>query len=880
MSQEYLCIPQLNCTSEEDEKQIAVLDQEPTGQAEWSSWAVRQLVNSPWHRQLEPWQRHADDLARWTTERLVVRNDAYGGYYVKDGKVRRCKKSGPVTHELISDHFGLSSLESVIGLYTTSLDDKCKALTLDLDRHDGEPDDLVEKNWRLASTRYSQLVQLGFRPLLIDSNGMGGLHLRVLFDDLVPAADVRAFGLWLVRDFEQFGLAKMPEVFPKQGSIGGKYGNFVRLFGRHHQRRFVSRVWDGEQWHEGDEAIGFILNITGDPVSLIPQEALEYRPGAKSKASLAASEIASPETGDEWWKQYHGNLRTLDILTLLGTEGFFVSQISDREFEVECPWAAEHTTGDEMARLMVADEDEEAFPAFHCFHDHCKNRHLKDVLALFDKDAVDRHCARKYGEAAPADRPVIVPHDPLATARTFQETKFSAGDDRTLVHHRGQWHLWDGRKYGEATDDDIRATTWNWLATCAHWSKPSKAGETKLMEFVPSRSSVTATVDALKAVANLPSQIEMPCWIGGSEPCQPESVIAFENGLLDLERFISTGETLLLPHTPKWFSANCLPHRFDPNAECPQWMEFLNEVLEGDQERIRALSQWFGYNLTLDNRQQKFVLLVGPPRSGKGTTMTVLTHLLGKQNVANPTLTSLGSRFGLAPLIGKQAAVVPDAHLGRNADAFAILERLKSIVGCDDQNVDRKNKSELANVRITARFTIAVNELPRLPDASVSLRWKMIVIPYNVSFVGKEDIGLSEKLLSEIPGITNWALQGLMDLRQSRKLLQPKAGEAVLAEFTRLSSPLTAFVEDCCEVGPDKSQATTEVFKAWSMWCQENGHEIGSTTAFGTRLKAALVGVDKARVREGGSLVYYYRGIRLKEDVAQRVNTSLHIIGA
>jgi putative DNA primase/helicase len=381
-------------------------------------------------------------------------------------------------------------------------------------------------------------------------------------------------------------------------------------------------------------------------------------------------------------------------------------------------------------------------------------------------------------------------------------------------------------------------------------------------------------VEALKAVANVPSQAETPCWIGEAT-CRPEAVVAFANGLLDLDRHETTGETALLPHSPRWFSTNCLPHPFDPQAQCPHWLAFLREVFEGDQERVRALAQWFGYNLTHDNRQQKLVLLVGPPRSGKGTTMTVLTHLLGKQNVANPTLTSLGGRFGLAPLVGKQAALVPDAHLGRGSDAVAILERLKSVVGCDEQNVDRKNRAELANVRLTTRFTIAVNELPRLPDASVSLRAKMVVLPYRISFVGREDFGLSERLLAEIPGVTNWALAGLADLRRTGRLLQPQAGNEILTDFTRLSSPLSAFLEDCCEVGPDESQSTGVIFQGWALWCRENGHEVGSTTSFGTKLRAALAGVERVRVRDGESLVWHYEGLRLKDGVARRVENGL-----
>src|SRR5206468_2944026 len=190
--------------------------------------------------------------------------------------------------------------------------------------------------------------------------------------------------------------------------------------------------------------------------------------------------------------------------------------------------------------------------------------------------------------------------------------------------------------------------------------------------------------------SNSPLSTEMPCWLTEGDRPGPDDVIAFDNGLFDLERFEATGERALLPHTPQWFSDNCLPHAFDPRAGCPAWLEFLDEVFEGDPERIRGLAQWFGYNLSGDIRMQKFALLLGPPRSGKGTALRVLGHILGAQNVANPTLTSLGGRFGLAPLIGKLAAIVGDGHLGRNSDAIAILERLKSISGGDPQNVDRK----------------------------------------------------------------------------------------------------------------------------------------------------------------------------------------------
>jgi putative DNA primase/helicase len=301
----------------------------------------------------------------------------------------------------------------------------------------------------------------------------------------------------------------------------------------------------------------------------------------------------------------------------------------------------------------------------------------------------------------------------------------------------------------------------------------------------------------------------------------------------------------------------------------------LNQIFEDDQERIEALAQWFGYNLTWDNTQQKFVMFVGPPRSGKGTTMLVMNHMLGAHNVANPALTSLGGRFGLAPLIGKQAAIVGDGHVGGSSNSLGVLERLKSVIGGDPQNVDRKGRDEITNVSLKARFTIAVNELPRLSDASAALRSRIIIIPFNVSFEGKEDYGLLPRLLTEIPGITNWALAGLRDLRNTGKLLQPKAGDNIRHDFARLSSPVQAFIEDCAELRQDEKFPVTHLQAAWQMWCEENGHMSGSMESLGVKLRAAAPGVKRTRLHSEGVLIYFYQGIALNTEMAGKVHVRL-----
>ena len=48
-------------------------------------------------------------------------------------------------------------------------------MVIDLDRHDGDPDEIATRNSEFAQHVYNSLVGLGIHPLLIDSNGRGGL---------------------------------------------------------------------------------------------------------------------------------------------------------------------------------------------------------------------------------------------------------------------------------------------------------------------------------------------------------------------------------------------------------------------------------------------------------------------------------------------------------------------------------------------------------------------------------------------------------------------------------------------------------------------------------------------------------------------------------
>ena len=172
-------------------------------------------------------------------------------------------------------------------------------------------------------------------------------------------------------------------------------------------------------------------------------------------------------------------------------------------------------------------------------------------------------------------------------------------------------------------------------------------------------------------------------------------------------------------------------------------------------------------------------MIVGPKRSGKGTIARVIRALIGPANACGPTLASLSTNFGLWPFLGKSLAIVSDARLSGRTDSQIVVERLLSISGEDALTIDRKNLEPVTG-KLPTRIMLLSNELPRLGDSSVPLAGRMLLLRLRESFYGREDHALTDKLLSELPGILNWAIVGWSTLRGRGRFAQPESAADLL----------------------------------------------------------------------------------------------------
>jgi putative DNA primase/helicase len=435
------------------------------------------------------------------------------------------------------------------------------------------------------------------------------------------------------------------------------------------------------------------------------------------------------------------------------------------------------------------------------------------------------------------------PVAPLAVARRLLGDRYRTEGHLTLRRWRGGWMQWDGPHWTEIEDAEVRSWAYGELSDRQYKHVTAK-GDKEIRPWNPNRRRVSDVLDALAASTHLGENIDPPAWLGGDGVVPASEIVACTNGLLHV------GTRKRLELTPAYYNRVSVPFAYDPSAPEPtRWLKFLDELWPEDDDSIQLLREFFGYVLSGRTDQHKILLMVGPTRSGKGTIARVLTRLIGKGNVAGPTLASLATGFGLAPLLGKPLALISDARLG-GPNVHQVVERLLSISGEDTLNIARKYRDDWSG-KLPTRFVILSNELPRFGDASGAIANRFVVLNQTHSWLGRENKRLTDELLEELPGILSWALDGLDSLTKNGSFTAPKSSDDAIRALQDIASPAMAFVRDCCLVGPRHQQPCSETFEAWKSWCEANGIERpGTVQTFGGKLRAAVPGVRVSQPRD------------------------------
>ncbi|MEV8318892.1 phage/plasmid primase, P4 family [Streptomyces sp. NPDC059900] len=446
------------------------------------------------------------------------------------------------------------------------------------------------------------------------------------------------------------------------------------------------------------------------------------------------------------------------------------------------------------------------------------------------------------------------PSNPMAVARRILPDWQNQDGQMVCRRWRGSWMQWSRTHWREVDEEQIRKTMYERLEH-AVFLVPGKNGQMEPREWAPTKPKISNLLDALGSITLLPADIDAPAWLTDTDTSGWGPIVACTNGLLRIH------DRQLLPHTAGFFNHVSVPFTYDPTATAPEWHRFLTDIWPDTPDAIAALQEWFGYVLSGRTDQQKILLMVGPSRSGKGTIARVMKELVGKNNLAGPTLAGLGTNFGLATLIGKPLAVISDARLSGNDTQ--VVERLLTISGEDTIDIDRKFRQQWTG-KLPTRLMMLSNELPHFGDSSGVIARRFIVLNFTRSWLGQEDPGLLDRLVTEMPGILNWALDGLARLQRTRRITEPAASRDAVTTMQDTASPTTAFIRERCATGPTCTIPVDNLWAIWREWAEDNGVKPGSKQVFGRDLQSAIPQLTVSRPREGETRIRIYTGITVR----------------
>jgi putative DNA primase/helicase len=90
-------------------------------------------------------------------------------------------------------------------------------------------------------------------------------------------------------------------------------------------------------------------------------------------------------------------------------------------------------------------------------------------------------------------------------------------------------------------------------------------------------------------------------------------------------------------------------------------------------------------------------------------------------------------------------------------------------------------------------------------------------------------------LLRELPGILNWAIQGLLDWKE-QKLNPPAQVLNSTGAYRKDNDSVGQWIEDVCIVHKDRKSSMTELYESYEAWCDKNGLKAISNSSLGKDL--------------------------------------------
>ena len=425
------------------------------------------------------------------------------------------------------------------------------------------------------------------------------------------------------------------------------------------------------------------------------------------------------------------------------------------------------------------------------------------------------------------------------------------GSDVRYDHRRGRWLLWQGHRWAPDIDGAVTRLGLDFARTWKH--EAAGLSDRNRSEAAFTASNKLERRDALMSMLKFAADLR-PIAEPGDGWDVDDWLLGTPSGVVDLR----TGA--LRPGHRDDRITMCTAVDYDQDAQSKLWEDTLRSIFVVD-ETIDFVQTALGYSATGDTRRDCWFLAQGSGRNGKGTVYHPVRRALGDYAAELPAAVFDARRdsapYDLAVLPGKRFVISSEA-----GDTIKIHhDRIKQITGGDPMRAANKYERSF-EFQPVCKLWLAANRKPRVTDDSPAFWARVMLIPFAVSFLGREDRDLRPALEQDPEhqtAILTWIVQGA-ERYHSLGLEPPDVVTTATTAYAEECDPLADFLTTACEQSPEAEVAASMLFKHYAAWAEQNGlttRERLSATMFGRKMTDRFKS-DKTMVGK----VYFGVGIR------------------
>ena len=294
------------------------------------------------------------------------------------------------------------------------------------------------------------------------------------------------------------------------------------------------------------------------------------------------------------------------------------------------------------------------------------------------------------------------------------------------------------------------------------------------------------------------------------------------------------------------------------------WLDSLDAIFKKDKELIEYVQMICGLAAIGKVFVEAMIIAYGEGGNGKSTFWNSIFRVLGLYSgkISADTLT-VGCKRNVKPemaeMNGRRLLIASESQEGARLNDSIV----KQLCSTDEVFAEKKYKDPFY---FTPCHTLVLytNHLPRVSGSDDGIWRRLIVIPFTNKFTGTSDVKNYADYLYDNAGeyILTWIIEGAKKvIDKGYKVKVPKCVDDAIKEYREQNNWFQHFIDDCCEVGKDLKESSSDLYKAYCNYCNETNEFKRGTIDFYNSLE--VNGFKKEIIKRKK----YIKGLRLKNEV-------------